>query len=217
MKKNLTLVLAVILSLLCLTACGDNKESTTESSTTTEQTTAAATKTSSKADTSDSKWKVFPEELDYGEVLTVDETTDFKLDALKLKGNLHDYEDGEPEFSKTLKDLEHEFYLNEYIQFYYDTKFDVGGNPGQLRIIALPHRVLKSYENASYDALVSEAKNKGFFIEITSKSTDKSDKGFVGENYVNADNPAGNFDILLMNGKTICYCFVIRITAELVE
>lgn len=217
MKKILTLGMAVIFALLCLTACGENKEKESSSNSANSETTSATAGTTAKPATSDSIWKVFPEELDYGEVITVDDTTGFKLDALKLMGNLHDYEDGEPKFSKTLKDLEHEFYLNEYIQFYYDTKFDVDGNPGQLRIIALPHRVLKNYENASYDALVSEAKNKGFFIELTSKSTDKADKGFVGENYVNVDNPAGNFDILLTNGKTICYCFVVRITAELVE
>ncbi|MEE0958057.1 MAG: hypothetical protein UH734_08270 [Ruminococcus sp.] len=203
MKKALALIMAIVL-VFSLAACKGKQKSGEEM-------------VETLAESSGVNWKALPREYTYGDTITVNESTGFKLDALKLKGHLHDYDDKEVPFSKDLQGLNHDFYLNESIRFYYQTNYKIAMNPGKLQILAVPHRELRNYEHTECSELISEAEKKGFVIDITSISEDEKNMGFVGENYVDVHQPAGEYDILIFNDKILCYYLVVMITAELVE
>lgn len=207
MKRALALLMALVLA-VSLAACREQPLSSAESS----QEDIEPTTEFGVVD-----WKALPREYKYGDTITVDESTGFKLDALKLKGNMHDYDDKEVPFSENLQGLNYDFYLNESIRFYYKTDYPIKINPGKLQIAALPHCGLREYEKASYSDLIGEAEKKGFVIDITNIVEGGNNEGFVGEEYVDVHHPAGEYDLLFFNDSEICYYLVVMITAELVE
>lgn len=205
-------------------ACSSTKktESKAESSEASQviETTAAQTEAETAAEVEEKsdvlidsgKLKNISDSFNYGDMVIVDDNTGFKLDAVKLAGDSHNYGVKELAYSTTLSGLEYEFYLDEWIGFYFRTSFDLSKNSGKLHIIALPHQNLSSYGKVSYNELVTEANQKGFLITVDGVLSNAEDEGCVGMGKINSSLPTGDYDFLILNDETICYYYVAKIT-----
>lgn len=236
MKKKVLIIVALIvvlvIGLFILTGCGNKKE---ESNTTNnnsqsvqknENITNKALNTTNNTTTSSSA----NFEYDYKDgVLTqiVDEEgnpkqTDFVIDGIILIGNRRYYTDTDDTQSileRFIKQgyktdgINSSFYLNEYINFYIDTKYK--GLDSDVKILVVPHKTVEELEKMTFEQLTTLAEEKGFLMDY--QKPDEGNYKYVGENFVSMDYPEGKYDILFTYKEKLAYFINITETAEPTE
>ena len=230
MKKKIILIISLILilaiGLLILTGCSNKKEENTVTNNvqTTQKNENSTNIVSNNTSTSNSK----KYEYTYKDgTLTqiVDEEgnpkqTDFVINGIILVGNRHNYSDvadTESVISKLAslgykKDgIYKDFYLNEWIEFYIDTKY--AGSEDDVKILITPHKTVEELEKMSLSQLTNLAEEKGTVIDY--KTPESDNYKYVGNGFVNADYPEGKYDILFTYKGKLAYFININETKEL--
>ena len=230
-KSNVGLIIVIIIIILLLLFAvwffllrdkGTTNNNNTNNNNTSE-------KTDKKDEKTDNKTGY---EYDYRDgVLTqiVDEEgnpkqTDFVLDGIILVGNRHSYEGVDPEsegFMNKLvakgykkEDIYSDFYLNEWIEFYIDTKFS--GAESDVKILITPHKTVEELEKMSLTKLEELANENGGYV-IDYKTPEADNYKYVGNGYVNMDYPEGKYDILFTYKGKLAYFININLTKEPTE
>ena len=147
--------------------------------------------------------------------------SDFVIDGIILMGNRHSYDgipaDGEGVIEALAKKgynkdgINTSFYLNEYIQFYIDTKYT--GSVDNVKILVVPHRTVEELEKMSSSKLEELATENGGFI-LNYQTPDPDNYKYVGEGYVHMDYPEGKYDILFTYKGKLAYFININETKE---
>ena len=122
---------------------------------------------------------------------------DFIIEGIGLLGNRHDGE--EVKFS--IDSINSSFYLNEYIQVYLKTDYKEANE--NIKIYVIPHKTVEEIEKMSNTKLEELASEKGTIIEYN--TPDKENNNYVGEGYVNMDNPIGKYDLLFLYKNKLTY------------
>ncbi len=229
MKKIVILIICLIIvlaiGLFVLIGCGNKKEE--NKVTNTVQTTQ---KNESTTNTTESNNKKYEYNYFDGKLTQiVDEEgkpkqTDFIIDGIILVGNRHSYEDidlnGEELMKKLVakgykkEGINTSFYLNEYIQFYIDTKYSKTAS--DVKILVVPHKTAEELEKMSLTELEELANDKGGFV-LDYKTPEIDNYKYVGEGYVNIDYPEGKYDILFTYKGKLAYFININETKEPME
>lgn len=150
--------------------------------------------------------------------------TDFIIDGIILVGNRHSYEgidlNGEGLMEKLVakgykkEGINTSFYLNEYIQFYIDTKYSKTAS--DVKILVVPHKTAEELEKMTLNELEDLANDKGGFV-LDYKTPETDNYKYVGEGYVNIDYPEGKYDILFTYKGKLAYFININETKEPIE
>ena len=236
MKKKvfLTIYLILILAigLFILTGCGDKEKNNTATNQNAQNTqnNESTAKTSNITNTTNSNSTKY--EYDYKDgVLTqiVDEEgnpkqSDFTIDGIILVGNRHSYEYLEAGSEGVMEKLSKQgykkeginssFYLNEYIEFYIDTKYN--GIDSDVKILVTPHKTVEELEKMSLTKLEELATENGGFV-LDYKTPEADNYKYVGNGYVNMDYPEGKYDILFTYKGKLAYFININETMEPTE
>ena len=234
MKKKVILVICLILvlaiGLFILTGCGNKKEENkvTNNVQTTQNNESTTNTAVNNTATSNSK----KYEYTYKDgVLTqiVDEEgnpkqTDFVIDGVILVGNRQSYEGVDPDSEGLMNKLvakgykkegiNSSFYLNEYIEFYIDTKYT--GSTSDVKILVTPHKTVEELEKMSLSKLEELANDNGGFV-LDYKTPEADNYKYVGDGYVNMDYPEGKYDILFTYKGKLAYFININETKEPTE
>lgn len=230
-KSNVGLIIVIIIIILLLLFAvwffllrdkGTTNNNNTNNNNTSE-------KTDKKDEKTDNKTGY---EYDYRDgVLTqiVDEEgnpkqTDFVIDGIILVGNRHSYEGVDPEsegFMNKLvakgykkEDIYSDFYLNEWIEFYIDTKYS--GAESDVKILITPHKTVEELEKMSLTKLEELANENGGYV-IDYKTPEADNYKYVGNGYVNMDYPEGKYDILFTYKGKLAYFINVNLTKEPTE
>ena len=230
-KSNVGLIIVIIIIILLLLFAvwffllrdkGTTNNNNTNNNNTSE-------KTDKKDEKTDNKTGY---EYDYRDgVLTqiVDEEgnpkqTDFVIDGIILVGNRHSYEGVDPESEGFMNKLVakgykkegiySDFYLNEWIEFYIDTKFS--GAESDVKILITPHKTVEELEKMSLTKLEELANENGGYV-IDYKTPEADNYKYVGNGYVNMDYPEGKYDILFTYKGKLAYFININLTKEPTE
>ena len=150
--------------------------------------------------------------------------TDFVLDGIILVGNRHSYEGVDPDSEGLMNKLvakgynkegiNSEFYLNEYIEFYIDTKYSKAAS--DVKVLVTPHKTVEELEKMSLSQLEELATNNGGFV-LDFNTPDAQNYMYFGEGYVNMDYPKGKYDILFTYKGKLAYFININLTKEPTE
>ena len=230
-KSNVGLIIVIIIIILLLLFAvwffllrdkGTTNNNNTNNNNTSE-------KTDKKDEKTDNKTGY---EYDYRDgVLTqiVDEEgnpkqTDFVINGIILVGNRHSYEGVDPEsegFMNKLvakgykkEDIYSDFYLNEWIEFYIDTKYS--GAESDVKILITPHKTVEELEKMSLSKLEELANDNGGYV-IDYKTPEADNYKYVGNGYVNMDYPEGKYDILFTYKGKLAYFINVNLTKEPTE
>ena len=151
-----------------------------------------------------------------------EEPSPFVIDGIILIGNRHSY-DGREDVESVIKyfvekgynkdNINSSFYLNEWIEFYIDTKYY--GAPDDVVIFAVPHKPIEEYLNMSSTELEEYASENGFVMQYMMPEED-NDK-YVGSNFINMDLPEGKYTILFSYRGRLVYYICIDLTKEPIE
>ena len=149
--------------------------------------------------------------------------TDFVIDGIILIGNGHEYRGDD----KTMEIIDYfvekgynkeginsSFYLNEWIEFYIDTKYS--GSANDVKILVTPHKTVEELEKLSLTKLEELANENGGFV-LDYKTPEADNYKYVGEGYVNMDYPEGKYDILFTYKGKLAYFININLTKEPTE
>jgi len=226
-KSNVGLIIVIIIIILLLLFAvwffllrdkGTTNNNNTNNNNTSE-------KTDKKDEKTDNKTGY---EYDYRDgVLTqiVDEEgnpkqTEFVIDGIILIGNRHSYydtDDTDTILNNFVKQgykkegINSSFYLNEYIQFYIDTKYS--GSANDVKILVTPHKTVEELEKLSLTKLEELANENGGFV-LDYKTPEADNYKYVGEGYVNMDYPEGKYDILFTYKGKLAYFININESKE---
>ena len=149
--------------------------------------------------------------------------TDFVIDGLILVGNRHEYRDenGTETIIESLvkegykkKDLNSAFYLNEYIEFYIDTKYN--GSNNDVKIITVPYKSITELESMSLSKLEELATENGGFV-LNYETPDKNNHKYVGNAYVSIDSKEGKYLALFTYKGKLAYYIPMNLTKEPTE
>ena len=150
--------------------------------------------------------------------------TDFVIDGIILVGNRHSYEgipaEGERIMEALVKkgynkdEINTSFYLNEWIEFYIDTKYS--GAESDVKILITPHKTVEELEKMSLTKLEELANDNGGYV-IDYKTPEADNYKYVGNGYVNMDYPEGKYDILFTYKGKLAYFININETKEPTE
>lgn len=148
--------------------------------------------------------------------------TDFVIDGIILIGNRHNYF-GRDDTTRIIEDfakqgykkegINSSYYLNEYIEFYIDTKYM--GLESDVKILVTPHKKVEEYEKMTFSELSDLASSGGFVLDYITPDADNYK--YVGNNYVNEDYPEGKYDILFTYKGKLAYFIIITETKEPTE
>ena len=150
--------------------------------------------------------------------------TDFVIDGIILVGNRHSYEgipaEGERIMEALVKKgynkdgINTSFYLNEWIEFYIDTKYS--GAESDVKILITPHKTVEELEKMSLTKLEELANDNGGYV-IDYKTPEADNYKYVGNGYVNMDYPEGKYDILFTYKGKLAYFINVNLTKEPTE
>ena len=150
--------------------------------------------------------------------------TDFVIDGIILIGNRHSYEGVDSDSEGLAKKfvakgynkegLNTSFYLNEYIEFYIDTKYT--GKEKDVKILVTPHKTVEELEKLSLSQLEELANENGGFV-LDYKKPEEDNYKYVGEGYVHQDYKEGKYDILFTYKGKLAYFINIDETKEPTE
>ena len=222
MKKKL--LIGVLVLVMCFVLVGCGKSDNTNQTNNNEQ---DNTNTNSVPTTSNEKheYNYFDGKL----TQIVDEEgnpkqPDFVIDGIILMGNRHSYEgiqaDGEGVIAALVKKgynkegINTSFYLNEWIEFYIDTKYSKPVD--DVKIIVTPHKTVEELEKLSLSKLEELANENGGFV-LDYKTPEEDNYKYVSEGYVNMDYPEGKYDILFTYKGKLAYFINIDLTKEPTE
>ena len=223
MKNKIFLVIGLVLviGLFVITSCSNKKEETEVAN--------VAQTTQENENTSTETTNNEKHEYTYTDgVLTqiVDEEgnpkqTDFVIDGIILVGNRHSYAGLEAESEGIIEKLASQgykkeginssFYLNEWIEFYIDTKYS--GSANDVKILVTPHKTVEELEKLSLTKLEELANENGGFV-LDYKTPEVDNYKYVGEGYVNMDYPEGKYDILFTYKGKLAYFININESKE---
>lgn len=149
--------------------------------------------------------------------------TDFVIDGIILIGNGHEYRGDD----KTMEVIDYfvekgynkeginsSFYLNEWIEFYIDTKYS--GSANDVKILVTPHKTVEELEKLSLTKLEELANENGGFV-LDYKTPEEDNNKYVGNGYVNSDYPAGKYDILFTYKGKLAYFINVNLAKEPTE
>ena len=138
--------------------------------------------------------------------------TDFIIDGVILVGNRHSYAGLEAESEGIISKLASQgykkeginssFYLNEWIEFYIDTKYS--GKESDVKILLTPHKTVEELEKMNIGDLIALALDNGGYV-IDYKAPDEENYKYVGNGYVNMDYPEGKYDVLITYKGSLAY------------
>ena len=228
-KSNVGLIIVIIIIILLLLFAvwffllrdkGTTNNNNTNNNNTSE-------KTDKKDEKTDNKTGY---EYDYRDgVLTeiVDEEgnpkqTDFVIDGIILIGNRHGYfdtDDTDTILNNFVKQgykkegINSSFYLNEWIEFYIDTKYN--GSTSNVKVLITPHKTVEELEKMSISELTTLAEEKGAVLDY--QTPDEENSKYIGDPYVNADYPEGKYDILFTYKGKLAYFINVNLTKEPTE
>ena len=225
----LSLIVILVISLFILAGCGEKKVENNSEVKNNNQ--SAQTNGNSNANSGTNNQNVNKQKYEYNYkdgVLTaiVDEDgnpkqTDFVIEGIILVGNRHSYSNLEAGSDGIMEKFVNEgykkeninssFYLNEYIEFYIETKYS--GIESNVKILVTPHRTVEELEKLSYSQLEELANNNGGFV-LDYKNPEIDNYKYVGNGYVNMDYPEGKYDILFTYKGKIAYFINITETKE---
>ena len=237
MKKKVILVICLIvvlaIGLFILTGCGNKKEDNkvTNNTQTVQENGSTANSVANTTNNVVAPSNAKHEYTYTNGVLTqiVNEEgnpkqTDFVIDGIILVGNRHSYEEMEAGAEGIMAKLVQKgykkeginssFYLNEYIEFYIDTKYT--GSVNDVKILVTPHRTVEELEGMSLASLEELAGNNGGFV-LDYQTPEADNYKYVGNGYVNMDYPEGNYDILFTYKGKLAYFINITETKEPTE
>ena len=150
--------------------------------------------------------------------------TDFVIDGIILVGNRHSYEgipaEGEGIMEALVKKgynkdgINTSFYLNEWIEFYIDTKYS--GAESDVKILITPHKTVEELEKMPLSKLEELANDNGGYV-IDYKTPEADNYKYVGNGYVNMDYPEGKYDILFTYKGKLAYFINVNLTKEPTE
>ena len=150
--------------------------------------------------------------------------TDFVIDGIILVGNRHSYEGVDPESEGFMNKLVakgykkegiySDFYLNEWIEFYIDTKYSKAAS--DVKVLVTPHKTVEELEKMSYSKLEELATNNGGFV-LDFNTPDAQNYMYFGNGYVHMDYPEGKYDILFTYKGKLAYFININLTKEPTE
>ena len=150
--------------------------------------------------------------------------TDFVIDGIILVGNRHSYEgipaEGERIMEALVKKgynkdgINTSFYLNEWIEFYIDTKYS--GAESDVKILITPHKTVEELEKMPLSKLEELANDNGGYV-IDYKTPEADNYKYVGNGYVNMDYPEGKYDILFTYKGKLAYFINVNLTKEPTE
>ena len=211
MKKKILIGLMAIMICVLLVGCGKKEEKNDNN---------GNSGSGTSGSTEKSEYNYFDGKL----TQIVDEEgkpkqTDFVIDGIILAGNRHTYDgdsvDGNMEYlsKKGYKKegLNKDFYLNEWIELYIDTKYSGASN--DVKILITPHKTVEELETMSFSQLQELATENGGAI-IDYETPDEENYKYVGNGYVNADYPDGKYDILFTYKGQLTYFININETKE---
>ena len=211
MKKKLLIGLMAIMICVLVVGCGKKEEKNNNNS-------------NSESGTSGSSEKVKYNYIDGKLTQIVDEEgnpkqKDFVIDGLILAGNRHTYDgesvDGNLEYLSKQgykkEGLNKDFYLNEWIEIYIDTKYDKAAS--DVEILITPHKTVEELEDLSLKKLEELAEENGGYV-IPYNTPDAENYFYLGNGYVNMDYPDGKYDILFTYKGKLAYFVNINLTKE---
>ncbi len=225
MKKKILFGLIILTMCFTLVGCGSSENKTNNK-------TNSGSSSSEKAQENDEKSvNNTSSKYDYKDgVLTqiIDEEgnpkqTDFVIDGIILVGNRHEYR-GDDITMETMdylvekgynkEGINKDFYLNEWIEFYIDTKYSKSVD--DVKILVVPHKKAEELEKMSYSKLEELATEKGGFV-LDYKTPEEENHKYVGDGYVQSDYPEGKYDILFTYKGKLAYFININLTKEINE
>ena len=223
MKKKLLIIVLV----MCFVLVGCGKSETNNNNNQTNNNGQENTNTNGENNTSNNtyEYNYFDGKL----TQIVDEEgnpkqTDFVIDGIILVGNRHSYEgipaEGEGIMEALVKKgynkdgINTSFYLNEWIEFYIDTKYS--GAESDVKILITPHKTVEELEKMSLTKLEELANDNGGYV-IDYKTPEADNYKYVGNGYVNMDYPEGKYDILFTYKGKLAYFININLTKEPTE
>ena len=220
MKKKILIGVLAFVMCLTLVGCGKTENKNNE-------------KDSNKQENTNNESSTSSEKVDYnyfdGKLTQIVDAegnpkqTDFVIDGIILVGNQHEYRGNDTTVNNieylvkkgyNKENLNKDFYLNEWIEMYIDTKYSKSEE--DVEILITPHKTVEELEKLSYaqlEQLVIE--NGGAFIDYS--KPDEDNYKFVGSGYVNADFPEGKYDILFTYKGKLAYFININETKEPTE
>ena len=212
MKKKLLIIALAFIMCITLVGCGAKKEENSNNSGNNEN------------NNGGSKEKIEYNYFDGKLTQIVDEEgnpkqTDFVIDGIILAGNQHSYAETEASMEYLVKQgykkdsLNKDFYLNEWIELYIDTKYSKSVD--DVNVLIIPHKTVEELEKMSLSQLEELANEKGYVIEY--KVPEEDNYKYVGSGYVNMDYPEGKYDILFIYKGKIAYFININETKEPTE
>ena len=223
-KKSKVGIIIIIILLLLLIAfviwfflLRDKKESGDTTTTTTSPTTTTTVVYDKKRPEYDEKEGVLNQVVDEdGKAIA----PDFVIDGIILVGNRHSYAGLEADTESIIEKLSKEgykktginssFYLNEWIEFYIDTKYS--GSTSDVKILITPHKAAATLTDTPCDKLVELAEEKGTVIEYNKPESDNYK--YVNNGYVSMDYPEGKYDISFVYKNKLAYFMTISMTKE---
>ena len=238
MKKKVILIICLVLvlaiGLFVLTGCGNKKEenkvTNNNSQTTQKNGSTANTVVNNTNNTTTSNNKKYEYTYKDGTLTQiVDEEgnpkqTDFVIDGIILIGNRHEYR---PENSTdeiidyfvkqgyNKEGLNKDFYLNEWIELYIDTKYDKKAS--DVKIMITPHKTVEELEKMSLSQLEDLANENGGNV-IEYQTPDVDNFKYVGNGLiVNQDYKEGKYDILFTYKGKLAYFINVNLTKEPTE
>lgn len=239
MKKKVIFIICLIIILLLaiglfvLIGCGNKKEEnkvTNNNNQTTqknESTSNTVANNTNNTTTSNNKYEYTYKDGTLTQIVDEEgnpKQTDFVIDGIILVGNRHSYaslEAGTEDIIEKLaqqgykKDgINSSFYLNEYINFYVDTKYS--GSNSDVKILVTPHKTVEELEKMSLSKLEELANDNGGFV-LDYKTPEADNYKYVGEGYVNMDYPEGKYDILFTYKGKLAYFINVNLTKEPIE
>ena len=219
--------------LTAMTACGAKQENTntnnensqpttiTENSTNTNNETpvANAANTTTPTQTTAYVYNYTPGTLNI--VMNEDGTQpaveNFTVSGMVLAGNQH--EGGSELIAQGYKttDFANEFYLNEWIEFYFDDPTIEAMN-GNTSIIAVPQKEITEYTQMPLSQLQEIAEtNGGFVIPVDPLAIEQVENlNHIGSAYVNMDaGQPGAWEILIVKGGKVAYYIPVTLLPSL--
>ena len=218
MKKKL--LISALALVMCITLAGCGKIESSNNSNNTQE----ITNTNNETTQTKNKYEYSNEDGNLTQIVDEDgnpKQTDFVIDGIILTGNRHSYEGLDAEAEGIIEKLASQgykkeginssFYLNEWIEFYIDTKYN--GAESDVKILITPHKTIEELEKMSLSELEDLASNNGGYI-IEYKTPEEDNYKYVGNGYVNMDYPEGKYDILFIYKGKLAYFININETKE---
>ena len=147
---------------------------------------------------------------------------EFIIDGIILIGDNHSYfntDDKETIINTFLnegfkkEDINNEFYLEEKINLYLDTKYD--GEDSNIKILLVPHNSIEEFDNKEFSLIEKLASEEGYILNYV-KPTEENNK-YIGSMDLNNSSPEGYYDILFIYNNKIAYYLVINLKKNIVK